>query len=85
MMTGMGDDGTIAMKDMFDNNAYTVAQNEESCVVFGMPMKAIKAGSIGINKVKLQSFDQEIEFELLQNKYLLVQKGKKNYYLIVIE
>ena len=46
MMTGMGDDGSIAMKDMFDNNAYTVAQNKESCVVFGMPMKAIQAGAV---------------------------------------
>ncbi|MGA1931487.1 protein-glutamate methylesterase/protein-glutamine glutaminase [Arcobacter sp. YIC-464] len=46
MMTGMGDDGMIAMKDMFDNGAYTVAQNKESCVVFGMPMKAIQAGAV---------------------------------------
>lgn len=46
MMTGMGDDGTIAMKEMFDNGAYTVAQNKESCVVFGMPMKAIQAGAV---------------------------------------
>ena len=46
MMTGMGDDGTIAMKELFDNGAYTVAQNEESCVVFGMPMKAIQSGAV---------------------------------------
>ncbi|MDD3008498.1 MAG: chemotaxis response regulator protein-glutamate methylesterase [Arcobacter sp.] len=46
MMTGMGDDGTIAMKELNDNGAYTVAQNEESCVVFGMPMKAIQAGAV---------------------------------------
>lgn len=46
MMTGMGDDGTIAMKELFDNGAYTIAQNEESCVVFGMPMKAISAGAV---------------------------------------
>lgn len=46
MMTGMGDDGTIAMKELFDNGSYTVAQNEESCVVFGMPMKAIQAGAV---------------------------------------
>lgn len=46
MMTGMGDDGTIAMKELFDNGAYTVAQNEESCIVFGMPMKAITAGAV---------------------------------------
>ena len=46
MMTGMGDDGTIAMKDLYQNGAYTVAQNEESCVVFGMPAQAIKAGAV---------------------------------------
>lgn len=46
MMTGMGDDGMIAMKDLFDNGAYTIAQNKESCVVFGMPAKAIQAGAV---------------------------------------
>jgi two-component system chemotaxis response regulator CheB len=46
IMTGMGDDGTIAMKDLYKNGAYTLAQNEESCVVFGMPAQAIKAGAI---------------------------------------
>lgn len=46
MMTGMGDDGAIAMKELYDNGAYTVAQNEQSCVVFGMPAKAIEAGAV---------------------------------------
>lgn len=46
MMTGMGDDGSIGMKELYDNKAYTVAQNEESCVVFGMPAKAIEAGGV---------------------------------------
>ncbi len=46
MMTGMGDDGSIGMKELFDNGAYTIAQNEESCVVFGMPAKAIEAGAV---------------------------------------
>lgn len=46
MMTGMGDDGSIAMKELYDNKAYTVAQNEQSCVVFGMPAKAIQAGAV---------------------------------------
>jgi two-component system chemotaxis response regulator CheB len=46
MMTGMGDDGKIAIKELYDNGAYTVAQNEESCVVFGMPQQAIKANAI---------------------------------------
>lgn len=46
MMTGMGDDGSIGMKELFDNNAYTIAQNKESCVVFGMPAKAIEIGAV---------------------------------------
>jgi two-component system chemotaxis response regulator CheB len=46
IMTGMGDDGSIAMKELYDNKAYTVAQNEESCVVFGMPKMAIKNNAI---------------------------------------
>ncbi len=46
MMTGMGDDGSIAMKELFDNGAYTVAQDEKSCVVFGMPAKAIAKGAV---------------------------------------
>jgi two-component system chemotaxis response regulator CheB len=46
MMTGMGDDGTIAMKELYDNGAYTIAQDEQSCVVFGMPAQAIKAGAV---------------------------------------
>lgn len=46
MMTGMGDDGSIGMKELYDNNAYTIAQDEKSCVVFGMPAKAIEAGAI---------------------------------------
>ncbi len=46
MMTGMGDDGSIAMKELFNNNAYCVAQNEQSCVVYGMPKKAVEAGAV---------------------------------------
>ncbi|MFX4236669.1 chemotaxis protein CheB, partial [Aliarcobacter butzleri] len=41
-----GDDGTIAMQELFDNGAYTIAQNEAGCVVLGMPMKAIQAGAV---------------------------------------
>lgn len=41
ILTGMGDDGSSGMKTMHDNGAQTIAQNEESCVVFGMPKVAI--------------------------------------------
>jgi two-component system chemotaxis response regulator CheB len=46
MLTGMGADGAKAMKLMRDAGAYCVAQDEASCVVFGMPREAIAAGAI---------------------------------------
>jgi two-component system chemotaxis response regulator CheB len=45
IMTGMGDDGARGLKEMFDANARTYAQDEQSCVVFGMPKEAIKLGA----------------------------------------
>ncbi len=46
MLTGMGDDGARGMKLLHDNGARTVAQDETSCVVFGMPKEAIKLGAV---------------------------------------
>lgn len=46
MLTGMGDDGATAMKTMHDAGAFTVAQDKDSCVVFGMPQAAINAGGV---------------------------------------
>jgi two-component system chemotaxis response regulator CheB len=46
MLTGMGADGAKAMREMKDAGAYCVAQNEASCVVFGMPREAIAAGAV---------------------------------------
>jgi two-component system chemotaxis response regulator CheB len=46
IMTGMGDDGARGMKEMHDVGAPTIAQDEESCVVFGMPKEAIKLGGV---------------------------------------
>lgn len=45
MLTGMGADGAKAMREMRDAGAYCVAQDEASCVVFGMPREAIAAGA----------------------------------------
>ena len=42
IMTGMGDDGARGLKAMHDQGARCIAQNEETCVVFGMPKEAIK-------------------------------------------
>ena len=46
IMTGMGDDGAKSMKEMFDGGAITIAQDEATCVVFGMPAEAIKHGGV---------------------------------------
>lgn len=43
--TGMGADGAAGLLEMKEAGAYTLAQNEESCVVFGMPKEAIKLGA----------------------------------------
>lgn len=46
IMTGMGDDGARGIKEMHNAGAKTVAQNEASCVVYGMPQEAVKLGAI---------------------------------------
>ena len=46
IMTGMGDDGARGMKEMHDAGARTIAQDEASCIVFGMPREAIKLDAV---------------------------------------
>ncbi|MDY6875182.1 MAG: chemotaxis response regulator protein-glutamate methylesterase [Chloroflexota bacterium] len=46
IMTGMGADGAVGMKTLREAGAITIAQDEESCVVFGMPKEAIALGAI---------------------------------------
>ncbi|MEW6514906.1 MAG: chemotaxis response regulator protein-glutamate methylesterase [Pseudomonadota bacterium] len=59
IMTGMGDDGARGIKEMHDAGAQTVAEDESTCVVFGMPKVAIDLG--GVDKVvPLNLIPQEI-------------------------
>jgi two-component system chemotaxis response regulator CheB len=44
IMTGMGDDGAQGLLEMRQNGAYTIAEDESTCVVFGMPKEAIARG-----------------------------------------
>jgi two-component system, chemotaxis family, protein-glutamate methylesterase/glutaminase len=44
-MTGMGDDGADGLLEMKQADAFTIAQDEASCVVFGMPREAIQRGA----------------------------------------
>jgi len=50
----------------------------------GEARKMITGGGVSINKVKIDS-EQRIDYKLLQDKYLLVQKGKKNYFLLKVK
>ncbi|WP_298266687.1 chemotaxis response regulator protein-glutamate methylesterase [Geobacter sp.] len=47
IMTGMGDDGASGMREMKEAGAFTIAQDEATCIVFGMPNEAIKRGGVG--------------------------------------
>ena len=48
IMTGMGDDGAQGLCEMKEAGAATIAQDEASCVVFGMPKEAIARGAVGM-------------------------------------
>ena len=46
IMTGMGDDGARGLKEMHDAGSATIAEDESTCVVFGMPKEAIRLGAV---------------------------------------
>ena len=48
-MTGMGDDGAKGMAEMHEAGAFNIAQDEKTCIVYGMPGEAVKAG--GVDKI----------------------------------
>ena len=59
IMTGMGDDGATGLKEMRDAGANTLAQDEASCVVYGMPKEAVKRGAVE-RSVPLRQIADEI-------------------------
>ena len=66
VLTGMGSDGAAGLKQMHDKGSSTIVQDEATCVVFGMPREAIKAG--GVDKVlPLGKIAEEI-FDQIQSK-----------------
>lgn len=50
----------------------------------GEARKMIKGGGVSINKEKVMDANAPVEISLLQEKYILVQRGKKNYYLVTV-
>ncbi|PWK31289.1 protein-glutamate methylesterase/protein-glutamine glutaminase [Cupriavidus plantarum] len=59
ILTGMGKDGAQGMLRMRDAGAYNLAQDEQSCIVFGMPKEAIATGGVH-EVVPLQSMSQRV-------------------------
>ncbi len=59
IMTGMGDDGARGLREMHEAGAYTIAQNEATCVVYGMPKEAVKLGGVDL-EVSLENIAEKI-------------------------
>lgn len=74
-------------KSILDNTADVTELLSEATngIVFsskGEARRMIKGGGVSINKQKISEANQQVDFKLLKDKYLLVQKGKRNYYLV---
>jgi two-component system chemotaxis response regulator CheB len=65
IMTGMGDDGAAGLLEMREAGARTLAQDERSCVVYGMPKEALKRGGVE-RSVSLGEIGREIGQHLQQ-------------------
>jgi two-component system chemotaxis response regulator CheB len=63
IMTGMGDDGAAGLLEMRNAGARTIAQSEDTCVVYGMPKEALKCGAVE-KTVPLSEIGREILSEL---------------------
>ncbi|HEY2733387.1 MAG TPA: chemotaxis protein CheB, partial [Polyangiales bacterium] len=59
IMTGMGDDGAVGLLEMRNAGAQTLGQDEESCVVYGMPKEAVKLGAVE-RAISLDAIGREI-------------------------
>lgn len=68
IMTGMGDDGAKGLKEMKKTGAHTIAQDEKTCVVFGMPNEAIKLGGV----------DQILPLEAIAGEIIRLSENKKD-------
>lgn len=81
---------TTITKSAFEgyNNVTDLLSVTTNGVIFpskGEARKMIQAGGVSINKMKVEDANSKGPFTLLQNRYLLAQKGKKNYFLIKVE
>ena len=66
IMTGMGDDGAAGLLEMHQCGARTVGQDEDTCIVYGMPNEAMKRGAVD-KEVPLQAIHKEIMSVMSRN------------------
>ena len=59
ILTGMGKDGAVGLLEMKNAGAYTIAQDEQSCVVYGMPKEAVSVGAV-MKVVSLEKIPQAL-------------------------
>lgn len=71
LLTGMGVDGAKGLLAMHQSGAYTLAEDEQSCVVFGMPQEAIKLGA-ATHVVPLSQMAQAIHHALLKQPHIAI-------------
>jgi tyrosyl-tRNA synthetase len=75
-------------KSILENKELTTLEllsthtNSEIFPSKGEARKMIQGGGVSINKIKVNSTEESVTYPLLLNNYLLIQKGKKNYYLL---
>ncbi len=74
-------------KDLLESGAKAVDLFTENAAIFpskGEMRKMVQGGGVSLNKEKLEAFDRLVTTsDLLDGKYLLIQRGKKNYYLVI--
>ena len=78
---------TISKADL-GGNVIDLLSETSGNIVFsskGEARRMIKGGGVRINKEKITDSENPLKVDLLQDKYVLVQKGKKNYYLFIVE
>ena len=81
---------TTIAKSAYDSagNVTDLLTDASNNLVFpskGEARRMIKGGGVSVNKSKITDAEQSADFKLLQEKYILAQKGKKNYFLITVE
>lgn len=69
ILTGMGDDGARGLEEMHTAGALTVAQDEATCVVYGMPKEAVMLGAVDIS-VPLQNIAEAIVTNQSRSRFL---------------